>query len=328
MKRNTKKIVSFLAVLLLLIAVMMPMVSASKDPLEWTLSEDEQTLSDGVNTYTFYKTIPYAELETREVYVYADTMELSVAGTCDLCVNPNISDIVWLESYDEIFLYATDAGKQKLDAWFVNREIGGYRVWSEGLAASLDKSLLDSMNAAVEAQAAMRTVRVSDLANLSRYEIYAHDTNELFAKSYGVVYRMTDGGYYYVNYGTLDNSYFDADGNFSYREGTVTLTLLDETLTAEFVETLELANEDFLPDYTWEGSMMNLDFGVLPAIIFWIFYVLVGFLVPVPFLVLGIVFANVRKWGRPKYWYFLSVFSLLWELFAMLLAIVLILCSI
>jgi len=320
-KHNKVKILSFLTAVVLLISIMIPTVAAKE--VSWTLSEDDQTLSDGTNTYTYYATITYLDLETKKVHSYNDTVDHSTDGDCTVCANPDVSGVVWLEGWDVIYLYATEEGRQKLDSWFVDRTIGGYRVWTDLGSAALERELLNGMNDAAEGpNAMMRTVMVSELAELELYEIYAHDESELFVKICGAVYRWDDGSYYYLDYTTLDNSHFDANGNFSYRNGTVTLTLLDEELSARFAETVANVSDEFIPEYSWDP----VDWGIIPQVIFWIFYVLVGLVAPLPFFVLGIVLANIRRIGRPKYWYVMSAFSLLWGIVALILGIWLIIC--
>ena len=62
-----------------------------------------------------------------------------------------------------------------------------------------------------------------------------------------------------------------------------------------------------------------------PLAIFWLFYALVGFIIPLPLLALGIILPNIKKLGRPKYWYILAALALLWIVLALFLMIILIL---
>ena len=56
---------------------------------------------------------------------------------------------------------------------------------------------------------------------------------------------------------------------------------------------------------------------------FWVFFVLVGFLVPVAPLVIGLIFANSRSMSHPKRWYLLAGLATLWMVAAALLTFVL-----
>lgn len=320
MKNNRKKIIAFLALLTLLIATLMPMVSADEAYVEWTLSDDEQTLTDGTVSYTYYGKVSY-ELSPDNVYTYAAEVYLQEEGLCSVRADPTVSNVVWLETGAWNYLYATDEGRIALDRWFVNREIGAYCVWDNDDVAELSSSLADAMDAAVLQQAAMRTVSVMELEALPRYEITAHDSQGLFSTPYGVVYEWEDGAYYYVNYWLLDNSYFDANGKFSYREGTVTLTLLDESLASQFATVIGETHY-YDVEYQWESDGLP----EVPMVVFWLFFIFVGFLLPIPFLVLGIVFANMQKWGRPQYWYSLTILGGLWMLLSALLAVLLLCC--
>jgi hypothetical protein len=188
------------------------------------------------------------------------------------------------------------------------------------MVADLSLSLIRAMDQAVTEQAALRTVSVTELTYLPRYEITAHDSEKIFSTPYGVVYEWKDGSYYYVNYWTLDNSHFDANGNLSYREGVVTLTLLDASLTSQFVETLGEKMDHYV-DMELEAEPTDF-----PIVIFWIFFIFVGFFLPIPFVVLGVVFANRKKWGYPNYWYTVVATGGLWMLTAGVL-FVLLLCA-
>ncbi|MCI5887109.1 MAG: hypothetical protein MRZ53_04885, partial [Oscillospiraceae bacterium] len=57
--------------------------------------------------------------------------------------------------------------------------------------------------------------------------------------------------------------------------------------------------------------------------VFWVFYVLNGFLVPVAPLVVGLVMAHSDKHGRQKRWYILSGIAGVWILLSVLLALLL-----
>ena len=326
MKKNCNKLFAFLLSLVLVLVALTPMISADEaETVEWTLSEDEQVLSDGTETYTFYRQIPASEIASTYVYIYSDSVTVNFEGDCYVCADPNVSGIVWLEGWDTVYLYANEEGKQKLDAWFIDRVIGNYRVIHDvtGLGALMTSELMGALNAAAEAPTAtMMTMNVGQMQSLSMYSINAVDACGLFSMTYGAVYQI-NGEYYYLNYSTLDNSYFDADGKFSYREGTVTLILLEQPLAEQFRTIVAQADESFMTDYEYEYD--DYDLGIIPEIVFWFFYVIVGILAPLPIIVLGVVLANIKKWGRPWYWYLTSVCGLLWLFLSIVLALVLIL---
>ncbi len=322
MKHNRTKLLVFLMMLLLLLSVVTPM-SAEEPYVEWTLSDDEQSLSDGTTTYTYYGKILKRDLTARQVYIYAEDVTLREEGIlCPVCAAPTVSGIVWVRGEERCYLYATEEGAKILDRWFVDREIGSFRAWEDDYhSALLESAFVEALDAAVAQQAAMRTVQVSELAPLTRYELTAHDTASLFSKAYGVIYDW-NGIYYYVNYSALGNQYFDADGNLSYREGTITLTLLDNELTTQFVTAVG-TTEYIDVENDWEEQVTEIH---VPPFVFWSFLVFLGFLLPIPLMVLGIWFANRQGWGRPKYWYSLTILGGIWLVLATLLTILLLCC--
>lgn len=75
-------------------------------------------------------------------------------------------------------------------------------------------------------------------------------------------------------------------------------------------------DEDY-DEIPWEGNNES----AVP--VFWVFYVLNGFLVPVAPLVVGLVMAHSDKHGRQKRWYILSGIAGVWILLSVLLALLL-----
>ncbi len=69
-------------------------------------------------------------------------------------------------------------------------------------------------------------VDVKDLKGNLVGDIIAYDQNRILALKIGAMF-MVDGECCMVDFADLDNSYFDADGNFSYRRGTVTVEKLN-----------------------------------------------------------------------------------------------------
>ena len=77
-----------------------------------------------------------------------------------------------------------------------------------------------------------RKIEVMCLSGNVEYRILAYPENDILEYEYGARYYY-DNDYYFINYSRLDNSYFDADGRFSYRSGSVEALLLDESAVAE-----------------------------------------------------------------------------------------------
>ncbi len=306
-----RRICLIAAILLTLSQIFTMGIGASNELEQWILSNDKQTLIGyGGKTYYHYSTSTDLYLKPRYDYEYANAVSLGTVHSSS--ADP---EIVWIESeMGEIFIYATSAGRTQLSK-FENGKYGGYRLNDMGAYkyAELDKSVVEQMNAAgVTTVANVITVDVTMLKDSLSYEITAYDEAQMFACDIGRVFVDNNGSYYYVCYANLDNSYFDANGELSFRSGNITLVLLEGTAEA----TVKQASENmqrFDYEYEVEGSKEDA------ISVFWVFFVLGGFIMPIPFIIAGCVLATSDKRGRPKYWYTLSIIAALWLILSFVL---------
>lgn len=175
-------------------------------------------------------------------------------------------------------------------------------------------------------------VDVTELKDRPLYELRFHDDSGLLSTLKGAIYEMSDGSFGYVDYTVLDNSHFDADGNFSYRRGEVTVYILDDfvselkrhsdgsyTLSGRYTyEYWEYENDiDFIG-----GADVIADAAVVS---FWVIFVMIGYLLPIAPFVVGLVFANSKKMSHPKRWFIVVGLAALWFLLAVLLMVLLLL---
>ena len=212
-----------LSLLLALVLLFLP-VKAVAAELEWTLSEDGKTLTDSQQEYTLYRLpdqdlfypavlFEYAqELEDPEDEAYYAWIETNDAFRYFMVLSGYCSDG---DIYD---VYTTETGAQILDRFAAGQYafiLLGDEFACEAAAVSLDwVSGLDA------AEGAADTLDVTALADVERYTLWGGDASGTFYHPHGGLYKV-DGSWYYINYDNLDNSYFDAYGNFSYRKGTV-----------------------------------------------------------------------------------------------------------
>ena len=162
-------------------------------------------------------------------------------------------------------------------------------------------------------------VEVTELKGLDRYELVSFDPNLALVRTVGAVYRLDGERYGFVDYTLLDNTHFDASGNFSYRSGSVTLSVLKGDVYATLMETV-----DAMDDFDWEITYENdPDMATAGLVIFWIFFVLVGYAMPLAPLLVGLLLPQSAKCHRPKRWYALAVFAGLWLLAATVILIIL-----
>ena len=78
-------------------------------------------------------------------------------------------------------------------------------------------------------------------------------------------------------------------------------------------------------DYVYEASELESDVELVEGylVLFWIGYAVLGFIFPLPFLVIGLILAFIKKLGKRKYWLAVSGSALLWLAVAIVLAVVL-----
>ncbi len=312
-----KKLSLALALALIAAQLLMLTAFATEEP-EWEMSVNGNYLYYGETAYEYYD--GYYPLYPIPDEIYSFDQELFYGGTIE---KSHVSDngIVWVDFGGTDF-YATKDAKAKLDA-FMNGDVGGFLLSNENdvyFNAVLEQDTARSIIAAYDDGAETRRVSVKELEYAVTYNVLAVDKSETVAYIYGAIY-LVGAEYCFVDYTKLGNQYFDADGNFSYRSGTVELEALGGALATEVKKTIN-GIEDNYPTYVWEDTVddiydMDIFWDDASAIaVFWVCYVLVGFIMPIPFIVVGLVFPRSKKKGYPKYWYILSIIAGIWLLLA------------
>ena len=330
MKMNLKKRILFT---LLSVVLILPLailgVSAEEEYVEWSLTEDGMILS-GDKTYYAYEfpaSAPNIYEEAWNLYVYYNEVESdwieevasSKYATATVYAPYPDSEIVFLDIYGEWYLYATPTGKAEMDA-FAGGHSTNYFLRSEPyVSAPLPSDVMTSMEVARAKDGNKRTEEVVNLQNAHRFDVIVHDSTYTYAYTVGAVYRLEDGRDYYLHFLSLGNQHFDAEGNFSYRSGSVELTLLDEAISAELDRTEALMMEH----YTIRSYEDDIEL-IIPETAFWVLYVLFVMGMPFALLIVSLAMARSKKRGYPKYWYILSIIAALWLLAAILLMIMLI----
>lgn len=184
-----------------------------------------------------------------------------------------------------------------------------------GLETHFDVILLESLDELASSGTENFLIDVRELAQMECYEIIYRNGYE--ETVYGAIYLM-NGEYYYLNYVNLGNQHFDADGYFSYRSGEVMLTRA-ETYRDGIKNALYPLTEEF-----WSGAAEETVYGEeVSMIFFWIGFVLLGFVTPIPFFVLGILLSRSKKLGYPKYWLILTYIAAAWFVLSALLLLLL-----
>ena len=298
-----KFLCSILTVFLLFLCVC-PVAAVSEE--KWAVSDDLSMITYGNTVYKKYElpgNVNY--LPNNEVYLY----EVESENEFDyVAVNKGNKDIIKLHHADEI--YTTEEGKAILDK-FKKGEFSFYLFYSDG---NIVKDFAESDFSMFIKEENKTEIDVTSLWNNNIHEVRGFDETGLLAHDCGAVYEM-NGEYYYIHYDSLDNSYFDSYGYFSFRQGMAPAYKLDDA-AVKFVEDAKISDEFRMEEYIYPDEEWFIDENdnLSAAITFWLISALFGFVFPAVPLVLSLVFANSKKSINPKKWYILTVCSVLWIL--------------
>ncbi len=285
----------------------------------WSYNSDTDTVRGLGKEYTRYVPSMNIYLDGDVFYFFENEIYYPGEGYVGLIASNSAPEIIEINSYYTLAVYVTDKGRVSLDA-LQNGEAASYRIETPyGYSATLDAAFAKELKNGTE----KREFDVTTLRNALQFDVLGYDGTGAYACVYGAVYSV-DGGYYYVHYMTLGNQHFDANGDFSYRSGTVEAIKLSD----EQARTLLAAerNAEFrMVEYQYEyedisDHEVNEDGAI---IMFVICMVILGFVVPLPLLIVSICMARSHKRRYPKYWYILTAVSAAWMVMALILLIVL-----
>lgn len=317
-----------ISILLLSVLLLMQMLSIAcfaqndpTEPVEWEYLDEHQIILGNNTTYYHYPSDSMFGIYMQATGIYEYSNTVYYQGQYNVYAPYPNADLIWIRrtSYSDPIFFVTENGKTVLDA-FIAGKADHYRLRvSQSHVADMPMDAVDEMEAfGQEFNGSKVEVDVTKLRTAECYEITAHDPTDTLYYTHGAIYHgLGDGCYYYLNYQTLDNSHFDADGNFSYRSGTVMLTRLDASFQTG-IEDLLKRGYSIRTEYTYEedqtvSNRENEGIGWASIIVF-------GFLAPIPFLIIGLTLPHSQKRGYPKYWLILACTAGLWLLFSLLFA--------
>ncbi len=321
---NLKKFLTRSSFILLMLTLLTSMIlTVAAEALPWELSGDEVTLTHGDETYTAFSLSVDCRLRPRTRYVYSEELDIFSSYSPYPQSYQAGGGIVWLTLSDRT-VYLNPEGRDKLRGLVRGDAEIFYLATSDTMKdAPIKKSTVNRLDdmAGQSSDQYLADVR-EGLEFVTRYELLAYDDTETICQLYGVIYEI-DGDFYYLNYQTLDNSHFDADGNFSYRSGTVVLTKIG-TGTEQTVR-------DVIADMTYFQAKVSYEegeeftpnpYGYNP-LVFWFMYIAIGFVMPCVPLALGLILPRISKMGKPVYWYSLAIAAGVWLLSAIVILILL-----
>jgi|GEM_PF-3278445 len=312
MKKNIRKTLGFLAVCCLLIGVLCPIASSAEEYVKWELSDDQKTLTDGQKEYVRY-TLPlgvYAEPDYEYLYKQKVLDGYTVFST------EKGGDLVWFGDYPDYCVYVTIEAKGALDAFVHQDRSGVFRLTGDHgyMESALDAELIQKLNALGEETV---TMDVTELEDLFLYDLRLYESNNVFYKTYGAIYKI-EGKLYYLCYRDLPNNHFDANGDFSYRSGTVTLTKTDEETAQALSEAVDrLEHRAYDRDY--EGGNRDGEDDYEEGFSFRVAFVFWGFVLPILFIGMGLLLPRFFKTRFGAHWRYLAYGSTAWFVLALIL---------
>ncbi len=346
-KRNEHiKIFSFILCFVMLLVFSVLATSAKEEeytPVEWIVDEDLEYVYGGDKRYDRYY-VRGAFYGDADSVFYFTNKALYNGSYCQVYGESAHPHIVSVRTEPGIScIFVDDEGKAILDA-FLNRTDCIYYLenFNTGSYTNIDADIVTSLEASYNnKKAKLKWINVNELGEADIFEITVHDRTETKAYQHGAIYLMPNGIYYYVCFEDLDNSYFDADGYFSYRSGSVQVYELDRNTEKNINAAISnmitkkyniIYERDVINGiYDIYGNPIEHTYdpddseNILGLIIFILVMSFVAGIIPVALLILGIVLANSKKTGKAKCWYALSASAALWILSAALFLLLIIL---
>ncbi len=289
--------------------MLLPLSVSAKE--EWQYNERSDTLFYGEDEYT-KQIIPYTDgVLPNRFYVYRTEYDGELFY---VHVKEGSSELVFLGDHTSFvgdeYVYVNKEGERILND-FVSGKFSSYLLFEGNRfsTAEISNKEVDTLDSITET----RRLSVTVLGNIPCYEVAGLDETGTLYHIHGAIYKLYSE-YYYVNYDALDNSYFDSDGNFSYRRGEVDAVKVPQSIKALLTDGYFNYN-NFHYTETFDAYNQTLSNTKLTEIIiFWISSVILGYLLPLVPFVLSIVFAHSKKALYPKRWYLLTACSGAWML--------------
>ncbi len=323
-----KSIKSFALILALAVcaATLLSLPTLAADAVDWELSQDERILT-GDKTYYEYLSDGSIFLDPICIYYFQDSVYLSNGGLYVDGESPVYSyapdgEIVWVEGETEYFVYATEKGREYLDA-LSDRSGGNFILVTDELDyAVLDVTLPVKLDNSGWRADNMYEVSVSELMSCPRYDVRVYDESLTATYVYGIVFTLANGSYGYVSVDNTDNPVFDVFGDPKSSFGRISVHLLDKELSNELDSAIARAT----PMYEeYERVAYGYNGGnTFTLILFWLTLIIVGIGIPIPLLVISLLLPRSAKLGYPKHWYILTVISALWILLSLIFMTILI----
>lgn len=287
------------------------------------ISDDESTITSSGKTYTRFGLSSAMKYEPREsVYCYYRDVDIRHGDrVIPHSLESSGDGILVARDGTDVIIYLSDTAKAN-----INELIGGkaskYRIEKGYKTAVIDQNFADSLSSyASDNKGNAEQVEVSRLRNMEIYTIRTFDASDSICIDVACIYKDSNGDLFYLNITELDNKYFDADGNISYRQGTLDVVPIKAVFGDAVSGAInKMRNVDV--DETIEYDLIDgfdSEFGNTLVPLFWPAYIIVGFLAPIPALIFGIVNSLRKKKGYSKAWIALAILGALWIVTSLLI---------
>ena len=315
--KHTQKILAVLLCMILLLCATLPVSASDKaedtEPeISWELSEDRQTLTYGDQTYTHYVIPSYDWFRPYQSYQYVQEFGnyfigqpiLTTEGE-EIVLNENMVVLyVYFDVNTAFDVYVTAQGACALDEYMA----GNYAQYELTSGTYESATISEQTVRAWSEITPTETVDASLLGELVSYNVIGYDSTLTFAHIIGKVFEY-NGDYLFVNYSHLNNTHFDSYGNLSFRSGNVPVVRLSATDKAQITDAIDRF------EY-YDGEIVYEESDPLDATISMVLFLLLAspflYILPVLFLVFGIVMRCIKKLPGRKRWNTVIIASIVW----------------
>ncbi len=311
-------LVAFLVIAFCITAIPALAATDSKPIYEWELSDGMQTLENQDREYQKYE-LPvgyFIDFEGAGEYYFSNYVNIDGYYEASITSYDRDGGLLIVHYYDfgtDGIVYATEEGRKSVEA-LINDTPSYYRMFYSFESTEIDAEFVGALADCAKNEAAKITVDVQELKNVESCSVRGYDSTYTVWREEGMIFEYNDG-IYYLDFDALDNSSFDANGNLSFRSGSLELYRLDDSSREKFTAYGE-EMEYWYSDAQFEDDGLYLEWLVPDEsgqlVKFWVIFSLVGYALPAALTVMGILFARSAKRGKPRYWYIISVLGAVW----------------
>ena len=199
-----------------------------------SVSEDGKTITikapdeSAVDTFLYYGEVPNAHLYG-EKFRYENNLFMPDGSFTNVYSPLNEKDILYVEGDEVVYCYvlqgaltASEDVCDFLDGNYSHISFANLDKWREGVLVQSEREAFET----AESANIVTNIDVRTLKDNLFYDIIAYDASGVLSVKVGAVFKLGND-FYYVDYESLPNSAFDADGNLSYRRGEIDMERLD-----------------------------------------------------------------------------------------------------